>query len=81
VNAHLAGREFVAADRFTVADIALYGYLHVAHEAGVDMGPQEHLAAWFEHVRARPRHMNDLEPYPPNSQAGASRSIYDLFGF
>ena len=81
VNAHLAEREFVATDRFTIADVALYGYLHVAGEAGVDMGPQEHLAGWFERVRTRPRHMNDLEPYPPNARPGESRSIYDLFGF
>lgn len=81
VNAHLAERAFFATDRFTVADVAMYGYLHVAHEAGVDMEPHGNLAGWFERVRARPRHMNDLEPYPPNSHAGASRSIYDGLGF
>ena len=81
VNAHLAEREFVAGDAFSVADIALYGYLHVADEAGVDMGPHEHVAAWLERVRKRPRHVADLEPYPPNSHRGASRSIYDTIGF
>jgi glutathione S-transferase len=81
VNAQLAEREFVAGGGFSVADIALYGYLHVADEAGVDMSPYPNLAAWLERVRARPRHVADLAPYPPNSHRGASRSIYDMVGF
>jgi glutathione S-transferase len=80
-NAHLAERQFFAADRFTIADIAMYGYLHVADEAGVDLAPQGNLRAWIERVRARPRHVADLAPYPANSHAGASRSIYDGIGF
>jgi glutathione S-transferase len=34
---HLGGREWVAGERYSVADIALYGYLHVAHAAGYDV--------------------------------------------
>ena len=37
LDEHLATREFFAAGRYTVADIAIYGYTHVAHEAGIDM--------------------------------------------
>jgi glutathione S-transferase len=75
LDAHLAGREFFAADRYTVADIALYGYLHVAHEAGVE--PAGRVARWLERVAQQPGHMNDLEPYPENARPGPSRSIYD----
>ena len=81
VNAHLREREFIADGGFSVADIALYGYLHVADEAGVDMGPYDSLGEWLERVRARPRHVADLAPYPPNAHRGASRSIYDMIGF
>jgi glutathione S-transferase len=81
VNAQLAEREFAAGGGFSVADIALYGYLHVADEAGVDMGRYSNLAAWLERVRKRPRHVADLAPYPANSHRGASRSIYDMVGF
>ena len=35
------------------------------------------LRAWLGRVREQPGYMNDLAPYPPNSHAGASRSIYD----
>lgn len=80
VNAHLDGREFVAGD-FSVADIALYGYLHVAREAGIDLEPFANVTTWLERVRARPRHVADLEPYPPNSHRGESKSIYDAIGF
>jgi glutathione S-transferase len=80
VDFHLRDRDFVAADRYTVADIALYGYLHVAHETGIDMEPFANLAAWLDRVRAQPGHVADLMPYPPNSHRGASQSIYDRVG-
>src|SRR4051812_47939820 len=77
LDAHLREREFFVADRYSVADIAIYGYVHVAHEA--DVGMEEHPAVgrWLEIVAAQPGYMNDLEPYPPNARPGRSRSIYD----
>jgi glutathione S-transferase len=75
---HLAGREWVAGERYSVADIALYGYLHVAHEVGYR--PPAAVGAWLDRVRARPGYMNDLEPYPPNARPGAGRSTYDAAG-
>jgi glutathione S-transferase len=77
-NGHLASNEFFVAGRYTVADIALYGYLQVAHEAGVDMGRFPNVAAWLDRVREQPNHVDDLEPYPDNAQVGKSQSIYDL---
>jgi glutathione S-transferase len=76
-EAHLASNEFFAG-RYTIADIALYGYLQVAHEAGVEMSAFPHVGAWLERVRAQPNHVDDLEPYPENAQAGKGQSIYDL---
>jgi len=75
---HLKGREWVAAESYSVADIALYGYLHVAHEAGYDVPPA--VGAWLERVAARPAYVNDLQPYPPNARPGAGRSTYDAVG-
>lgn len=78
LEGHLeGGRDFFVRDRCSIADIALYGYLHVAHEAGYDMSRRPALSGWIERVESRPGHVNDLEPYPDNAQAGASRSIYD----
>jgi glutathione S-transferase len=75
---HLQARDFFVTDRYTVADIALYGYLQVAHEAGVEMDAFRNVTAWLDRVRAQPNHVADLEPYPENAQAGKGRSIYDL---
>ena len=75
---HLAGRDWIAGERYSVADIAHFGYLHVAHEAGYEVPPA--VGAWLERVAARPGYMNDLEPYPPNARPGAGRSTYDAAG-
>jgi glutathione S-transferase len=63
LDAHLAQNQFVLGDRYTVADMALYGYTHVAHEV-VDMSGRPAIAAWIERVESQPRFMNDLEPLP-----------------
>jgi glutathione S-transferase len=77
LDAHLATREFFVSGSYSVADIGLYGYVHVAAEAGLDLAPYTALRAWLARVQGQPGYMNDLEPYPPNAHAGASRSIYD----
>jgi glutathione S-transferase len=54
---HLAGREFLVSERFTIADIALYAYTHVAHEAGFDMSGYPAVGAWLDRVADRPGHI------------------------
>jgi glutathione S-transferase len=73
----LGRRDFVLGGDYTVADIGLYGYVHVAHEAGIVMEPYPAVRAWIGRIESTPRFINDLEPYPPNTRAGAGRSIYD----
>ena len=34
---HLDGRSFFVGERYSIADIALYAYTHVAHEGGFDL--------------------------------------------
>jgi len=53
----LAGREFLVGERYTIADIALYGYTHVAHEGGFEMGGYDAIAAWQERVASQPGHV------------------------
>ena len=77
LDAHLAGRDFFVGAAYSLADIGIYGYVHVAHEAGLDLEPYGSLRAWLARVQEQPGYMNDLAPYPPSSHAGASRSIYD----
>jgi glutathione S-transferase len=54
---HLRHNEFFAADRNTLADIALYAYTHVAHEGLIDLGGYPAVQAWMDRVRAQPGHV------------------------
>jgi glutathione S-transferase len=54
---HLHHRDFFAAGRYTIADIALYAYTHVAHEGGFDLEPYPAVSAWLARVRSQPRHI------------------------
>ena len=77
LDQHLGEHDFLAAGRYTVADIAVYAYTHVAGDAGIELDPYPAVTAWLERVSSQPGFMDDLEPYPPNAQLGAGRSIYD----
>jgi glutathione S-transferase len=52
----LEGREFLVADRFTLADISLYAYTHVAPEGGISLEPYPSIRAWMGRVASQPRH-------------------------
>ena len=54
---HLATREFFVAGRYTIADIALYAYTHVAPEGGFALEPYPAIGAWIERVAAQPNHI------------------------
>ena len=54
---HLAERDFLVADRYTIADIALYAYTHVAPEGGFDLGPYPAINRWLARVEAQPGHI------------------------
>ena len=57
MEGHLASRQFFVAERYSIADIALYAYTHVAHEGGHDLAPYPHVNAWLKRVAAQPRHV------------------------
>jgi len=76
LDEHLATRDFLAADRYTIADIAVYGYTHRAHEAQLDLEPYPNVRAWLARVERQPGYMEDVEPYGANAAPGAGRSVY-----
>jgi len=53
----LADRRFFVADRYSIADIALYAYTHVADEGGFELGPYPAVRAWLARVAAEPAHV------------------------
>jgi glutathione S-transferase len=53
----LEGRDWLAGDRMTVADIALYAYTHCAGEGGFSLDEFPAIRAWLERVAAQPGHV------------------------
>ena len=47
------GRDFLAGG-FSIADIALYAYTHVAHQGGFDLSGYPRIRAWIDRVAAQP---------------------------
>ena len=54
---HLKSREWFVGDRYSIADIALYAYTHVADEGGFDLSNYRAIRAWLERVKSQPRHI------------------------
>jgi glutathione S-transferase len=73
---HLTTRDFFVGDGYTIADIAMFGYTHLAHEAGLDLEPYASVRAWFARVEQQPGFVENVEPYPANAAPGAGSSIY-----
>ena len=57
MNRHLETRSWMAGDAYSIADIALYAYTHVAHEGGFDLDAYRHIQAWLERVGNAPGHL------------------------
>jgi len=75
LDEHLAGHAFLVGGRYTLADLAVYGYTHAAPDAGLDLAAYPHTRRWLAAVERQPGFENDLVTYPENARPG-SRSIY-----
>lgn len=54
LESHLGGRSFVAIERATIADLALYGYVKAAPEGEVSLEPYPLIRRWLERLEALP---------------------------
>jgi len=54
LDRHLAARDWVTDHGYSVADIAVYGYTHLAGEGGFDLGRFPAVQRWMDRVRATP---------------------------
>ena len=57
MEGHLSGREFLVGGRYSIADIGLYAYTHVAHEGGFELDRYPAIRAWLERVAGQPGHV------------------------
>ncbi len=77
LNDRLGKSEYLAGETYSIADISVFAYVHVANEAGFELNEYPQVKEWTRKIEGTRGYMNDLEPYPANSMAGQSRSIYD----
>jgi glutathione S-transferase len=54
---HLDGRDFFVGERYSIADIALFAYTHVAHEGDFDLSGYPGIRAWLARVEEQPGHI------------------------
>jgi glutathione S-transferase len=54
---HLEDRRFLVAERYTIADISLYAYTHVADEAGFELERFPAVLSWLARVKEQPGHV------------------------
>ena len=57
MDRHLQGREFLVGDRYSIADIALYAYTHVAHEGGFILDRFPVIRRWLDSVASQRGHV------------------------
>jgi glutathione S-transferase len=57
MESHLVDHTFLVGERYTIADIALYAYTHVAPEGGFELEPYPAIGAWLRRVATQPGHV------------------------
>src|SRR4051795_13567321 len=65
---HLKDHRYFVAERYTVADLALYAYTHLAHECDFDLTSFAAIRAWLSRVEAQPDHVA-MDWRPANVEA------------
>lgn len=62
---HLSKHTFFVGERYTIADMSLFAYTHVADEGGFDLTQFPAIQAWIERVKAEPRYISITEELKP----------------
>ncbi|HEY0844772.1 MAG TPA: glutathione S-transferase family protein [Noviherbaspirillum sp.] len=57
MEAQLAKTPYLVGEQYTIADVSLYAYTHVAHEGGFDLSLYPAVSAWLKRVASDPRHV------------------------
>lgn len=70
LETQLATREFIAGDRYTIADIAVFAYASRAEEAGLPPQPYPRFRAWIERVMRQPGFGAAMHPYSIDPHSG-----------
>lgn len=70
LDRELSSRDFVAGDRFTIADVSVYAYAHLAADAGIATAGFAAFEAWCGRVRSQPGFLPVEYPYSIDPHSG-----------
>jgi glutathione S-transferase len=57
LDSHMKDKQFLVSERYTIADITVYAYTHVAEQGGFDLARYPAIPPWLERVAAQPGHI------------------------
>ena len=57
----LARTPYLVGEHYSIADVTLYAYTHVAHQGGFDLSGYPAIQAWLARVASHPRHVAMLD--------------------
>ncbi|HEV8331661.1 MAG TPA: glutathione S-transferase family protein [Steroidobacteraceae bacterium] len=66
---HLSQHPFLANDTYSIADIAVFAYSHLAAEAHFDLASRPSFVRWLERVKAQAGTLPQIYPYTPDAMA------------
>lgn len=66
----LSGQSFLVGDRYSIADISVFGYTHLADEAGVQLSNFLNVMRWIDRVRSQDRFLGEIHPYSIDPYSG-----------
>jgi glutathione S-transferase len=66
---HLSRNSFLANDSYSIADIAVFAYSHLAAEASFDLTSRPAFVRWIERVKAQSATLPPIYPYTPDTMA------------
>lgn len=57
IDFHLFGKKFLVGDIYTIADISLYAYVHLAPEIDISLNEYPNIVNWLYHVETQPKYI------------------------
>jgi len=57
MDKHLENNKFFVGNKYSIADISLYAYTHVADEGGFALNEYANIQAWIERMESNPKHL------------------------
>ena len=54
----LATQKYLVGEAYSIADISLYAYTHVAHEGSINLAQYPSITGWLDRVREQPGYID-----------------------